>query len=102
MRQSAETGHIRNLRHIVFSLLDQCRRPVQLVPLEEDARILTCQALHLIIELGAGNLENLSHSRHSRFRIGTGQGKQKKKKDSKTAHSLIAQARTSDPTPEEA
>ena len=53
VRQSAEAGHIGNLRDIVLSLTQKLCCSIELVSLEEHARILTSKTLHLIIELGS-------------------------------------------------
>lgn len=49
--QRAETRHVRDFAHVVFSLFEEILGPVQFVLLEEHARILPGQGLHLVIEL---------------------------------------------------
>ena len=68
--QRAESRQVRYLRNGIFSFLEQFGGTVQLVGLEEDAGILARQSLHLVVELGAGDFQQLGHARHVQFRVG--------------------------------
>lgn len=53
MRQGVEACHVGDFRNVVLALCDEGSRPVQFESLEEDARVLACQSLYLVVQFGA-------------------------------------------------
>ena len=51
----------------MLAFLKQLGCAVELVALEEDARILSSESLDLIVELGSGDSHHFSHSCHIQF-----------------------------------
>ena len=62
MGEGVESRHVGNLRHVVLAFFQQVCRAVEFVPLEEYGRIFSGKALHLVVELGAGDFHHFRHA----------------------------------------
>ena len=69
MGQGAESGHVGNLGNIVLVFLDELCSPVELIVLEEHARIFSGQTFHLILDFGPRDMKSFRHSSNIQFVI---------------------------------
>ena len=70
MGKSVEACHIGYFRDVVLAFHDEGGGTIELIGLEEDAWILSCESLDLVVELCAGDVHQFRYLVDIQFRVG--------------------------------